>query len=439
MRLFLGGRSTAVRISIFAFTVVALVGTSVGPAEAASPAKLWRKVGLVAPYSYKGDESKCAHRTPADPINIVWYGPNATPGQVGKYLFDHGWKHNDYQSPLGVDEQHVRELDQCYRDDTERATHNPLIDRDHTRLFSTARSSNIYVVGDAHHDHDRSAFTGCHTGVFAGHIASSFNSTRNKISNLWPAAKKHKYWGNTRRMKQCDGSFTASDGWVTYMATDFAMGSSGSNYHPTSTTAPAIVGSPVAGTALSVNPGIWSGSPQPGAFIYRWCYADLDAGDCTAIPGADSEIWVPSALDIGKRVAVKVRPDGSSPIDAVISVAVVITAPVGGPPVSTTGGFQFGPSPEDSSYDSWVVDGVVDPGNTSTTYVFKYQSGGFGNVYSTTAHVIAGGAGAQSVEGDVSGCPSSGFRLFTYWLEATNQNGTSVGSTESGFDDCTLD
>ncbi len=82
------------------------------------------------------------------------------------------------------------------------------------------------------------------------------------------------------------------------------------NNAPTNTTAPAIVATsqPVAGTALSAQPGSWSAPTGAGAitYSYQWQDCNSEAGDCQAIPGAQSPSYTPAASDLGHTLRVTV-------------------------------------------------------------------------------------------------------------------------------------
>ena len=142
----------------------------------------------------------CSSTSVVDPIDVVWYGGGPVPGGVGAVLSKHGWDENDYQDPTlqaleqlglgGVDRQYVHEIgttegaEECFGDDTQRATGNPFGNRNHVRLFSTVnRNKKLSVVGDAHHD-KVVLFHGCEQAIIGGHIASNYNGAREAIASI---------------------------------------------------------------------------------------------------------------------------------------------------------------------------------------------------------------------------------------------------------------
>jgi hypothetical protein len=330
----------------------------------------WERVGLERAYTYES----CSSTSVVDPIDVVWYGGGPVPGGVGAVLSKHGWDENDYQDPTlqaleqlglgGVDRQYVHEIgttegaEECFGDDTQRATGNPFGNRNHVRLFSTVnRNKKLFVVGDAHHD-KVVFFHGCEQAIIGGHIASNYNGAREAIASIWPVHTALHYWGNNRPIRQCNGSYTHSDGRVLY-ASAVVAGAAG--YHPIDTEKPQISGSPAVGSTLTVSPGQWTGSPA--AFLYQWCYIDAEDDTCTPIAGATSSTWIPQASNLEEVVAVLVRPVGSSPIDAVLSNAVLIH---GEPPTAVTESYEF---PSETTVKLF---GTVNPNGAPTTYHFEY-------------------------------------------------------------------
>jgi hypothetical protein len=175
-------------------------------------------IGLLQPYTY---HTGCGGG-PVDPLNVVWFGSYATTTHVAAGLVLYGgWNHDDYKSPAGVDTQAVQETPAsggCVRDHVQRADDCAICDRNHIRLFPTASNGAIYVTGDAHHDAIALFYQGCTKAVVAGHYASDFNGPRDRIVSFWPGGAIHyDDWANTRSIKQCNGSFPHSDGFVAVM------------------------------------------------------------------------------------------------------------------------------------------------------------------------------------------------------------------------------
>ncbi len=299
------------------------------------------------------------------------------------------------------------------------------------RLFGTAnRNNTLYVVGDAHHDHviighGCTAFLG-----HAGHIADSFNTARDAIQGFWPAATAYRYWGNSFRIRQCNGSHTRSDGYVLYAK---AVVAGAASYHPTNTAQPHISGTPAVGATLTVDPGQWTGNRS--VFVYQWCYVNTETDTCSPISGATSNTWTPQASDRERTVAVMVRPAGSSPTDAVISNTVQI---VGQPPTAVTRSYEF------TSNSTIKLNGTVDPNGTTTTYHFEY---GPTTAYGQTTPSSEAGSGTSTLEvsaevpAEVEGFNFTAakpyvvlcFRVLNprhYRLVASNAAGTSYGADE---------
>lgn len=353
-----GRAARAAGVVAVAGVISALVAAVPGSAATSNPGK----VGLTTAYTLNNCGS---HRHSVDPINVVWGGGGALPGNVGGLLAQWGgWTHNDYQSPFGADSQWVTERGGCFRDDTQRADDCAICNRNHVRLFSTVAGSRLYVVGDAHHDSTASVFSGCGQALVAGHYASSFDAPRDVIARFWRRHEPvdYRWWGNTRRLKQCNGSMPHSNGWVLFAHTPVAH-SARVGFHPTNVSRPAILGNPVVGNTLSVNPGQWSVNAT--SFVYSWCYADPSTNSCTAIPGANAATWIPQPSDVGKDVAVLVRPVGSGPIDAVSSAPVRITSAA---PVNLTPPQIIVP-PQPTSFTVPTLDPGTWSGNPTFTYV----------------------------------------------------------------------
>lgn len=196
-------------LGLAAVAMMTFIAVAIG-AQARAPQ---RGVGLVDAYTH---HEHCPRGGGSvDPINTVWTGPNALGGMVARGFERYGdWTHDDYKSPFPTDYQAVRETGGCYRDDRQRADDCAICNRNHIRLFSTARGKALYIVGDAHHD---TVVFGSGCDLPARHVASSFNKPRNLIMRFWPGRKHYDRWRNTQRLTQCDGRRTRSDGYVGIM------------------------------------------------------------------------------------------------------------------------------------------------------------------------------------------------------------------------------
>lgn len=214
------------RVSALLFVACALLGGFVVSASA-GPSAPYKRFGLSAPYTFNGCGGGAHY---VDPINVLWFGPNAVVSKVAHGLEVWGkWTHDDYKSPFTnathVDYQYIGQAlsGACRRDSAQRADGCAACDRNHVRLFSTtSRANRTYIVGDAHHDQTViSPGSNCPVGG-AGHVASDFNGPREDIQKFWSAHNErtyYRYWGNTRPLKQCDDSFAHSNGYVLYAGT----------------------------------------------------------------------------------------------------------------------------------------------------------------------------------------------------------------------------
>jgi hypothetical protein len=82
-------------------------------------------------------------------------------------------------------------------------------------LFEAAALGERLVLGDAHHDKGVIFVKGCGKwGLPVAHVSSTYITPREEIARFWPAPTRLAYWGNTRRMPQCDGSTPHGDGYV---------------------------------------------------------------------------------------------------------------------------------------------------------------------------------------------------------------------------------
>ncbi|MEA2360077.1 MAG: hypothetical protein QOI62_3337 [Solirubrobacteraceae bacterium] len=377
-----------------------------------------RGAGLLKPYTFTG----CDKTKPTDPINVIWYQALATPANVADQLWYMGWKHNDYDSPLAnlfgaIDYQYVKEVGGCFRDDRQAATGTPISTRYHVRLFSTVNARGTgYVGGDAHHDKVIIG-QGCKKALgHAGHIADSFNVPRERIAQFWPdPTTKYRFWGNTRRMRQCNASYTASDGYVAYLRTNIATIAS-HTYHPDAVERPTISGTPAEGQTLTAGTGTWS-DPGATSFRYQWCVVNLATDACANIGGATSVTWVAPAGSAGRVIAVKVRPVGASTTDTALGGPVTIGAPSGSPPTLTVGGGSS------VNPDIAVTTGGLD---TAVTWIARFCS-----QLDADGHPSSGClSGSTVISGSVGSTVLSGFgqqdacNNVDYWVKATNAAGT---------------
>src|SRR6185295_13816871 len=109
------------------------------------------------------------------------------------------------------------------------------------------------------------------------------------------------YWGNTQAMKQCDKSYTHSDGNVLYLG-QFAAATTATYNGPENTSEPTISGVPKPGSTLTVSPGTWS--PNATSFSYQWCAVNLSDDSCAPFAGATGTSWTPGTGNVGSYVGV---------------------------------------------------------------------------------------------------------------------------------------
>lgn len=206
---------------LLALTTCALLASAVtaGAGHAIEGGRVW--------YTYaKGTNCK----KPVDPINVVFYGRDATAGRtdafVRKYM---RWGDATDSGTQGF------LTPRCRLAAHQRADGATDESRYHVRLRQRARKRGErrrYTVGDAHHEDYTGfgPFNGC--GPFGGHAVdkgsvgeptpngSGFDQGRRVMAKRWRArgrSVKYRYKGNTHSFKQCDGDHAGSNGRVAYM------------------------------------------------------------------------------------------------------------------------------------------------------------------------------------------------------------------------------
>jgi serine protease AprX len=100
---------------------------------------------------------------------------------------------------------------------------------------------------------------------------------------------------------------------------------------PTNASIPTIQGNAVAGTALSVDPGAWSGT-GPFSYTHEWQRCDASGLGCQAIEGSTGDSYTLEPADVGSTVGVIVEATGTEgsamAIAAPTAVVVAAEAPV---------------------------------------------------------------------------------------------------------------
>jgi hypothetical protein len=128
---------------------------------------------------------------------------------------------------------------------------------------------------------------------------------------------------------------------------------------PVNTAPPAITGTAVAGTTLTAEPGLWSGT-EPAAFAYRWRRCGDGGTSCGDIAGATSQAYTPVAGDVGSSLRVAVTATnaaGSATAESAPTSTVTAAGSVGyrGPSFSGAGTAPTGSKPESKL---WFNDGA---------------------------------------------------------------------------------
>jgi hypothetical protein len=81
-------------------------------------------------------------------------------------------------------------------------------------VYNWYDDSYVYTTrGDAHHD----------LLVHCGHATDTYDGTRYELRTALSDAGhgwRSEYWGNTALMRQCDGRYTSSDGYVVWLRVD---------------------------------------------------------------------------------------------------------------------------------------------------------------------------------------------------------------------------
>jgi uncharacterized repeat protein (TIGR01451 family) len=122
---------------------------------------------------------------------------------------------------------------------------------------------------------------------------------------------------------------------------------------PAPVTPPTIAGTPKVGTPLTADPGTWA---DPAPVSYQWQRCDAQGNNCTDIPGATGQSYMPVGADEGGTIQVVVTNTTTGAGKTTRTGPVAGTTPTAGgskvytPPVVATGtsGAQSGSAPADS-------------------------------------------------------------------------------------------
>jgi serine protease AprX len=132
---------------------------------------------------------------------------------------------------------------------------------------------------------------------------------------------------------------------------------------PTTTSLPTIHGTAVAGTELSADAGVWSGTP-PLSYAFQWQRCATSGLDCQNIAGATAATYTVDAADVGSTLLVLVEATGGEGSAMAMSAPTAVVAAPGAPvnvPSNTA-------EPQ--------VSGLAEPGQVLTTTPGAWTGGG---------------------------------------------------------------
>jgi serine protease AprX len=135
----------------------------------------------------------------------------------------------------------------------------------------------------------------------------------------------------------------------------------------TSTLAPSVPGSPVAGHALTADPGVWTAASD-AVTSFAWLSCDAAGANCHDLAGATGQTYVPTPADAGRtlRVVVTVT-DSAGSASATSEATAVVTAP---PPENVVAPTVAGTPLETSTLSADVG---VWSGAAPLTYAYRWQ------------------------------------------------------------------
>ena len=401
----------SIRRAMVVSVLAVLLGLCAAPLAQATSGP-WNNVGLEYAYTYRN----CKSTAIVDPINVYWFGSEPTPHKVASVLErTEEWEYNDITSPLSaisIDHQDVwRTEGSCQVDLSEPATGIPIAyHRRHIRLFPTYKAKPSggylkYVVGDAHED--QLVLCG-DLPPLPAHRAENYPKASESVGKAWFEATEEanveaeEYWGNSDHITQCDGTKPHSEGWVLKIHYNAKAGKIASTT-PEAATLPEITGNPAVGSTLTAQPGEWV--PAQGSFVYEWGTGSPETESWTVLQAGSSPTWTPTASDVGKAIAVRVRPSSRPSSEAVPSPPVVVE---GKPPTVTTEGVS------ELRPFSAVIHGSINPNSILSNGDFEWgTTPSYGSLAPEGQFEVSGNAPVP-VEAKLTGlqaCTSYHYRL----------------------------
>jgi pyruvate/2-oxoglutarate dehydrogenase complex dihydrolipoamide acyltransferase (E2) component len=109
------------------------------------------------------------------------------------------------------------------------------------------------------------------------------------------------------------------------------IGSAARSAAPQNTSPPTISGTPVAGQALTADPGSWSGT-QPIQFGYQWLRCGPDGNGCRTIFGATRQFFNLEREDVGRTLRVRVAATNREGSSAATSAQTAVIRAAPSPP-----------------------------------------------------------------------------------------------------------
>jgi hypothetical protein len=188
---------------------------------------------ILEQYTYsKG--ANCTHPNQVDPINMVFYGKYADPGNAIRAVrAATGWGRVRLNSP-----QQVRSGSRCLDEAGEVADASTVESRYHVRFFGLVRGGRFLTYADPHHEDlvwkcvykkgipghavDKGTLLELNSGNPNYH-GSGFDRGQGRVMEALlnkdiPVATYQ--WGNTKSFRQCDGELASSAGYTTYVRLD---------------------------------------------------------------------------------------------------------------------------------------------------------------------------------------------------------------------------